>query len=480
MPPISVLGVGSGLDLSNLVTQLVAAEGQPATNRLNRREAGLQAELSAIGTFRAALATFRTAARGLSSSANFRGLTATAGDESPFTARAGTTALPGRFGIEVRQLAAAQKLVSAPFAGLDDNIGSGTLTIRFGTFDAGAFTVNPERPEQTLVIEPGAGTLTGVRDAINAADLGVTATVIDDGSGPRLLVSGEATGTVNSLQITVADADGDNLDAAGLSRLAFDPAAAAGSGRNLSETVAARDAVVAIDGLTVTRPGNTLAGVLQGLTLELAAAAPGTVTDLVVARDTAAATAAVRSLVNAYNDLIGEIGGLTAFNPQTGERGPLLGDAGVRAVSGQLRRVLTSTVAEAPAELRSLTSLGVSFQRDGRVELDGAALEAAVNADPDGVATLAQGIGAGLEEVLSRLLGGGGVLSARTDSLNQQLDRLGDERERLALRLDALELRLRSQFAALDSLVSQLQATGSFLTQQLANLPSFTANRGEG
>ncbi len=395
MAGISVSGIGSGLDINQLVSDLVSAEAAAPTARLNRREASLQGELSAIGALKGALSSFQTVVKDLKSATALAGVKATVGDESLLGASATSIAQPGSYEIEVLALAKAQKLASGGFQELTDVVGSGTLTFRYGDYDADSntFTENPDKTAQTLTLDTSNNTLAGLRDAINEADLGVRANIINDGSSYRLVLASQDSGAANGLEITVADADGNHTDASGLSQLAFDPTAAVGAGKNLTQTVAAQDASLLVDGLAVTGETNTLVGVVQGVTLNLKQAEPGTVTTLTVDRDAEAISGKVKGFVDAFNSLLATIQALTKFDPETGEKGLLLGDAGVRGVQNQLRNVITGLVEGASESFGSLTDIGISTQRDGTLALDSTKLSAAVDADPDGVAGLFARVG---------------------------------------------------------------------------------------
>jgi len=479
MAGISVSGVGSGLDINGLVSQLVTAERAPATNRLNRREASLQAELSAVGTFKGALSELQSAVKGLTDPAKFEAMKATAGDGDLFTATAASAAQAGSYRLEVTQLAEAQKLAtpaSSAFTSATAVFGSGTITFRFGSYDGGGFTPNADKIPQTVTVDPANNTLQGVRDAINKANVGVTANIVNDGHGYRLTLSAKDTGAKNALEITVNDSDGNNTDSAGLSLLAYD-----GSTKHLEQTKAAQDAKAVVDGLTVTSTSNTLSEAIEGVTLTLKSAKPGTTTELTVARDTAAVTGAVNAFVGAYNKFANTTAALTAYNPQTKEKGPLLGDAGVRSATSQLRHALGEPVTGNP--LRSLSDVGISIQRDGTLKLDSGALQKALEKDPKAVAALftgaegsaaPTGIAKRLDDFLGKLVGSGGPLASRTTSLTKRISALDDERADLDRRLADVETRYRAQFTAMDKLVSQLTATGNALTQQLAGLSKNT------
>lgn len=388
MPSISVSGVGSGLDINKIVTDLVAAESQPATQRLDRREASIQAELSAIGSLKGALSEFRDTVSGLRNATKFLGMKATVGNEALLGASTTTAAQPGSYSVQVEKLAQAQKLASGSFASIGDTIGTGTLTFTFGTYDSvgDTFTENTAKPAKTLTIDPSNNTLAGLRDAINNADLGVRASIVNDGSGYRLVLASNETGAKNGLKITVSDGDGNDTDANGLSQLAFDPTTA--GVKNLTQTVAAQDAELIVDGLTITSASNSVVGAVQGVTLNLKSAQPGVATELTIAHDTGTVQESVESFVKAYNTLTGLINEMTAYNPITREKGALLGDASVRSVTGQLQRIIGAVVPGSSGALRSLADIGISTQKDGTLALDTAKLQKAVETDTQGIAAL--------------------------------------------------------------------------------------------
>jgi flagellar hook-associated protein 2 len=230
---ISALGIGSGLDLGGLVDQLVAAERQPQEQRLNRREADLQAQISAFGSIRGGLSALETVLGKLV--ALQQGRTATSSDSARLAVTARSEATTGSYSIQVNRLATAQSLASSPVADADTPLGTGTLTVQVGTGPAAAIEINAEN-----------NSLRGIRDAINAADAGVQATIVNDGVGARLVLSAAQTGAGQAISITVS---GDPAEVGELGSLAT---------ANLTETVAGQDAEVVLNGLTVTNPSNSL------------------------------------------------------------------------------------------------------------------------------------------------------------------------------------------------------------------------------
>ncbi|MGH8548771.1 MAG: flagellar filament capping protein FliD [Methylococcales bacterium] len=392
MPGISSLGIGSGLDLSGLVQKLVAAEAQSTSARFDRREANFQSELSALGLFKSALSDFKSAQQELLSIGDFQTISAESGDSSLYTVKADTDARIGQHSIEIQSLARSQKLASKAFSSNTDIVGSGTLTFRFGSYDSGSntFSANSQKAIQTVNIDPANNTLAGIRDAVNNAEIGVRASIVDDGTGHRLVFSSVDTGVENSFEITVgSDLDGNDQDDAGLSQLAYDPVAAgSGSGKNLTETVAAKDAQLVVDGLTITRSENTIEGVIEGITLELKSAAPGNTTDLTITNESGTVTNKVKQFVDNFNTLISSLGNLNHYNAETGQAGPLFGDSSARGVESKVRNILTNAVTGLTGGVVALADIGITTQKDGTLKLDSSKLQAAVDANPDAVARL--------------------------------------------------------------------------------------------
>ena len=216
---ITATGIGSGLDIEGLVTQLVAAERQPVDNRLNLRQATLQAELSAFGTLKGAVSGLQSSINDVRQLSTFQSRQASSSDTDAVTISATRSAATGSFSVGVTQLAEAHSLASVGFTSVDDVVGEGQLTFRFGTTDYepgtdtyNSFSLNPESATLSISIDSTNNTLTGLRDAINEADAGVSATIVNDGTGYRLLINSSSTGAVNSLEISAADNDGSDLD----------------------------------------------------------------------------------------------------------------------------------------------------------------------------------------------------------------------------------------------------------------------------
>lgn len=376
---ISAPGIGSGLDVSGIISKLMEIEQQPLT-QLKTKEAKQQAQLSAFGSLKSVLSTFQDSVKALAKPALFNGYKATLADTTAATVSTSSSAAAGTHDIEVQSLAQAQKIKSEAFATTDTVIGSGTLTIEFGTYNEdGTFTANAEKAAKTITIDPAKSTLADIRSAINEANAGVTASIVNDGSGNRLVISSKDSGLANALKINVNDTDGNHTDNAGLSKLAFD--ASTGGVSNMTETVAARNAVMVIDGITVTKSSNTINDALEGVTFNLLKANPGTTTTLTVEKDKSSVEAAVNAFVKAYNDLEKTIGNLSRYDAANKQASVLTGDSTVRMIQNRMRAMLNGNQSAAGG-INSLSELGISFQKDGTLALDNNKLSAVLN-NPD-------------------------------------------------------------------------------------------------
>ncbi|HWQ94302.1 MAG TPA: flagellar filament capping protein FliD [Gammaproteobacteria bacterium] len=402
--PITAPGIGSGLDVNSIVSQLLAVERLPL-NALDRKEAVFQAKISAYGNIKGALSSFQTAVRGLSDIARFQTIKATSADTTVYTAAASSSAVPGNYAVEVTQLAQTHSLRSEGFANLTSVVGSGTLTFQYGTLGSNPFSLNPDKTAQTVTIGASQNTLSGIRDAVNAANIGVTAIIVNDGSAGtpnKLVFTSKDTGESNSLKVTVTDDDTTHTDTSGLSQLAYDPTAVVGSGKNLVQTVAAQNALLNVNGInSISKANNTVTDVIQGVTLNLLKQAPGTTVNLTVVKDTASVKANVEAFVKAYNDINKTISDLTAYNASTKQAGLLQGDPSALSIQRQVRSVLTNALQFAGGNYTLLSQIGVSFQKDGTLKLDTNKLQTAIDSNFTDIAGLFAAVGKPSDSLIS-------------------------------------------------------------------------------
>ena len=477
MAILSSPGIGSGLDINSLVQSLVEAERAPAAQRLDRREIDLTTKISAFGKFKASYSALSNKLSALTIADTFRSRKFTSTSESVLTGSADTKAATGIYDITVSKLAKSQSLVtSTSYTARTDVVGEGTITITFGTDPTGSFTANPDKSPVTIAIDSTNNTLEGVRDAINAADGGVRASIVNTGSGYVLALSAEDTGAANAMKIDVVESG-----PAGLSALAYNATA-----QNMQQTRAAQDAEFAIDGVTVTSSGNRVDSAIDGLTLDLRDVGNSQVS---VSLDTASIQEAVSAFVKAYNEFRDQLKELTFYNPKTRNAGPLNGDSSVRSMANAIRRYLGDAVEGLSGGLRTLADVGITFDSDGKMQLDTARLQDAIDANPQAVEQLfvgegdsgdpgyVPGIASRLQEYFSQIEKDD-LIGSRINTLNKKVEDLNDDRERLARRIEQYEARLMKQYTALDVLVGQLQNTSAWLQQQLNALPTIQVKTG--
>ena len=461
MASLTSTGIGSGLDITGLVQQLVAAEAAPVETRLGIQEAKAQSKLSAFGSLKAALADFRDQVDVMRKLDSLSLRKATSADETRFTVSVDKDAAAANYSIDVRQLAQAQKLSSTAYASPETVIGTGTLSIATGT---GVFSVD---------IDDQSNTLSGIRDAINAepGNSGVAATIVNAEAGSYLILSSDTTGVANSITVTQSGGDG------GLVALEYDP----GNGLNsLSESVAAQDAQVRIDGLDVSSSTNIFDSAIDGVRLNVIAADPDVPVTLVVANDHETVLATVDEFAEKYNSLVAVLDELTVYDAEAQVSGPLLGDTVARGIRDQIRRELSASVTAIEADFSSLAEVGVELQLNGTLSVDAGRLSTVLNEDFNRFGQLfngTDGYAVRLYDIAESFLQSGGILQTRTDGLNSQIEEVGEQRISLNERLSALQTRLLRQFNALDSLLGELNQTSNFLSQQLSNLPGFVNPR---
>ncbi len=389
MAGLSSPGIGSGLDINGLITKLMSVEQQPLTN-LTRKEANFQAQLSALGSVQGAISSLQTAVSGLNSTSKFLAQKAGVGDATVLSASASSIATPGSYSIAVGTLAQAQSLSSAGNASTSATIGSvgDTLTIQFGTYGAGSpassFTLNPNKGALTVTLGAGQNNLTGIRDAINAANGSVSASIINDGSASpyHLVISSKDTGAANGMKISTS---------AGLTSFAYDPLVG-GNPLTQPSGANAQDATLTINGIAVTSPTNTLADAIHGVTLNLLKGG-GATTTLSVSKDTSGAQTAVQSFVTAYNATTKALASVSSYDAATKTGGPLLGDSVVRSAQSQLRTLLNSPIDSATGGLTSLADIGVAFQKDGSLTLDSSKLQSVISDSSKDISTLFAAVG---------------------------------------------------------------------------------------
>ncbi len=461
MAQIVSSGIGSGLDISGLVSQLVQAERAPVENRLISSEVRAQSKLSAYGGLKSSLSSFQATLEKLKDSGLYQARTATVSNSELFTVSSDTSATPGSYGIQAEQLASRHKIASVAYTDDSTSVGTGSLSI----------TVNGET--LNLDIEAGSDSLAAIRDAINnAADNpGVGASIIRDEDGSHLVLTGAESGADKAITIVVTT---DGMDTGDLTALAFDPLADPQTSPMIQKQ-AAEDAILIIDGFTARSSNNVFDDVVDGVSITLKATDPGNSYDLDVARDETSVKTAIQQFVNAYNSLRGTLDSLTSYDPETKKAGLLQGDSTTARLEAKLRQSLTLTISGANAELDSLAEIGITTNYEtGKLSIDNEKLDGLISSNFGDFSTLFSGDGgfaSQLEGIANVYTKFEGILDSRTDGISTQIDRITDQRVALERRMISVEARYLAQFTALDGLLGSLTQTSSFLSTQLQNLP---------
>lgn len=360
----STLGIGSGIDTKSLIDQLATAAKEPKEKVIAARETANTAKVSALATVSNGITNFSTALNSLISGGTLR-TQPVVSDSNVLTATAQAGARIGDLSanLVVTKLATAQSVVSAPVA-------SATAT----AIGQGGMTLNVGGTDYPVSIGESNDSLTGLANAINATNSGVTASIITDANGARLMLKG-ATGTENAFTLTPADGAADGLKA-------FAYPGDADGGLTLAQ--AAGDATLKLDGVTVTRPGNTIDDLIPGVTLALKTVSGTGGVSLGASRPTEAITQAVNDFVAAFNELNTMLATQTAAASGTGDAGALRGESAIRDMQRQLSR-LTSTMLNSGGGPKTLAEIGVSTNRDGSLTVNASRLSSVMASDPQGV-----------------------------------------------------------------------------------------------
>lgn len=403
---ITSTGIGSNLDVESIIGQLMALERKPVT-ALDQKESTFQAQLSAYGSVKGAMSSFQTAMSGLATASRFEAYTATSADATIVAAGAGNTAAPGNYSIEVTALAQAQKLIAAGQSSTTSAIGGGTsttLTFDLGTITGGSFSsatghytgatfTSNGSGVKTVTINSSNNTLAGIRDAINNANVGVNATIVNDGgTNPyRLVLTSETSGKDKSVKISVSG------DATLSTLLANDPAGT----QNLAETISAQNAAFKVDGIAMSKTSNTVTDAISGVTLILQKTNENSTVKVNVEQNTNQITSAVNAFVKAYNDVNKTLSDLSAYNVATKQGAILNGDATVRSLQAQIRGTLNATLTGLTGSYTMLSQIGVALQKDGTMAVDANRLQAALDSSPDSIAKLFAAAGASTDSLIT-------------------------------------------------------------------------------
>ena len=448
------------IDVASLVSQLMAVEHRPIDN-LNTEVASYQSEISSLGTIQGLVSSFQSAEQSLGTALqSYSAVSSNVG----ITASANSTAVGGTYSVAVSALAQAQSLAAVGQVSTTATINAGTsttVTFDFGTTNGTTFTSNGNGTK-SITIDSTNNTLQGISNAINAANIGVTATIVNDGSATpyRLVLSSTNSGASNSLKITTNGA-GNGVD----SLLAYDPAGT----KNMTQTIAAQDASFTANGIAMTSPTNTVTNAIQGVTLNLnnTTTSPATLT---VARDTNAINTAVASFVSAYNGLYSQLQSRSAYGSSTSTAGVLAGDGTVRLMMSQLQGIFMGSASG--GTLTSLAQVGITTQADGTLKFDSTALASAMSNNFSDVTNLfssSTGFLTSLDAWSTSVLTPGGLIPTHITDLNSSITGFNSQISQLNARMTTLQAYYTTQYSNLNMLLSSMNSTSSYLTQAFAS-----------
>lgn len=465
MASISSPGIGSGLDVQSIVSQLVALEKVPL-QQLQAQASSFQTKLSTYGTIKSQVSSMGEAAAKLSTSSGWNAVTATSSNAAAIGVTASAGAAATSFTMQVSQLAKAQSTASTAVA-TGSAVGEGSLTIELGQWAGTSFTAGAAASVNITV--DATDTLSAIASKINGAGAGVSATVLRDASGERLLVRSNDTGEANGFRISAADTDGNNTDASGLSRLAFD--AGNPSGQTLSQ--AGENALATVNNVPISSASNKLTDTLPNMTIELQQVTALPV-EIKVSTDTETIKKNVQAFVDSYNTLSATLASATRYDEGSKRAGALQGDATALGLQNALRGMMRSVTSSTPFE--RLSDIGIEMQTGGQLQIKQTKLDAALS-NLDGLQSLfttatgndsTEGFGLKLKRFADGLLSSEGMVSTKTEGIQRSIDRNGREQERVNERAARVEVRLLQQYNAMDATVGRLSGLNAFVSQQIA------------
>jgi len=466
MAAISSAGIGSGLDVKSIISQLMAIEQQPK-DKLAADASKIQTQISEVGKVTSALSTLRDVSYKLSSSSFWNQTTATS-SSSDITVTSDTTALAAKYSVAVQQLASSQSVMGGTtFASSTALVGSGTMTIQMGTWGTGqtSFTASTTSPSSASITVAATDTVETLRDKINAADIGVSASILSDSSGARLVMRSDSTGATNAFRVTTSGASG------GVATLGYDPSSGINSA---TRTQTASNATATIDGVSVSSSSNTFTNVMSGVSFT-ANAVTSTAATVTVATDTDTIKTKLQEFATAYTALNSLVATDTKYDATTKKAGPLQGDSSIVGIQTKMRSLLAAT-STASSTYSRLSDAGLELQRDGSLTLNSTKVDSALSnfsqmkalfVDNTNTASNAEGFGKQFYDSIYSMTTLGGSVNARSTALSDKLARNQKSQEAMTARLALTQKMLEAQYGALDSRMASFNGLSSYVTQQV-------------
>ena len=447
---ISFDGLATGINATETVDKLIEVASRPKILK-EAENVRYENQRDSWQELNTKLLNLREEAKNLWRSSTWNTLAASSSDESVLTATTSASASAGSYTFQVTQLAQHHQIASESFTATSDTVGTGTLTVN-GT---------------AITVDASNNTMSGLATAINAADAGVSASLVNDGSGYRLLLSADDSGAANAITLS-ADASITIFDDASLG--------VSSGGVYYDEVEAAQDAEIQFgtgaNPMTVSSASNTIASVIEGVTLNLAAASPGSSITLTVSRDSTGMEDEVQSFVDAYNDFWSYMKDQTQYDEETETRGVLMGDATLYGIKSRVQSIVVNAVATGGG-YTTLRSIGLELEDDGTFIFDTDTFGTAIQADYESVENVfraAGGIGEQLSNYLGDLTNPFGTIDLREQNIEGTIDRIQDRIDDMEERLEKQRVSLLEQFYQMESAVNEFNGQGTYLMNQLAGL----------
>jgi flagellar hook-associated protein 2 len=473
---ISSPGVGSGLDVNSIVTQLMTVEQQPL-KLLQTKASTLQTQLSAYGTVKSVLSGFQTAAAALMNTDTWKAHTFSSNNTAAVTGSASTSALATSFSLDVNNLAQVQSVRSGSQATGSAIGADGRLDIQLGQWSGTNFSTGSGSAVSINVASTD--TLTDIATKINGASAGITAVVVKSGATDQLLIRGNSTGDAAGFQIKTYDGSGTQITdgTTGVGKLAYDYNASATvpAFYGMQQTQAAQNASISIDGIAVSSATNTVSDAVPGVTLNLLAKTT-TSTQITVGQNTDTIQSQISAFVDAYNKVNSTLATLTAYDPSTKTAGTLQGDSTAVGLQNVLRSMLGAN-GPAGTAFNRLSDMGLEMQRDGSLTINSTKLTAALS-NTAGLNTFftasngssaANGMAKRINDFIQAADGVSGNITNRSTALQSSITRNSNDQNAMNTRLAAMQAQYYAKFNALDTKMGTLSSLSSFVSQQITS-----------
>jgi flagellar hook-associated protein 2 len=482
MATISSAGLGSGLDVKSIVSQLVAIERKPI-DLLGVQKTALQNKLSSFGLLQSYTVNLQDAAAALAKTALWQQTTSKSSDSTSVSATSSGTAVNGNYSVEVSQLAQAQALASKTYATSKDPVGTGTLRIELGGWTPGVAPATqptvpfvPQSPPSQIDIPIGVGedSLESVRAKINASNAGVSASIVRDGTGSKLVIRSNSTGLNNSVRILAVPADAPATPGgATLNDLVFDNPTGS---TTMTQSLQPRDAAAIVNGVPVTSPTNSLTSAVEGVTLTLSQVTTKPV-QVTVGVDSDAMKKSLNDFAKAYSDISKYIIDQTKYDPDKKVASPLQGDRATISLQSQLRGMVNAS-GSASSAFSHLSDVGLEVQADGSLKLNDTKFTAALSKLPelsaaftksDATNSAGNGFAVRIKDLTMQMTNTGGPVDTRSQGLRDSIARNEKQQTLMEDRVTRTQARLEAQYGALDTSMTKLNSLNAYMTQQITN-----------